>query len=427
MQIKKTRWWLVVLMFLTSTLGYMDRSAIGIAAPMIAKDLHLSSSQMGLVFSAFFVGYVLFAIVGGRAADIWGPKRIIVVSLGVWSLFCGMTAFADGLVFMLLVRIMFGVGEGPFPPAQNKLVGHWFPRKEQATVIGLFGSGEAIGGALSGPIVGLVAVSLSWRFSFGLIALLGALLMLVWLFAATDWPEDHPRVGMPERALIKTSRASESVATASSGSLLATCFSRDVLATALAWFGYAYVLFFFLSWFPSFLASQYHMSIKNTGLISSLPWLCGFIGRFSGGMLSDALFRRLGNALLARKLVVGGGLLVAAAGIALAGTVTDVVSAVLLTSVSVFAIALTANGYWALILDVVPADKVGGAGGFGLGAGSLAGVIAPTATGFILERTGSYVSAFVLAGIVASVGALAVLLLIRHKRTAGVGLSAEFR
>src|SRR5258707_12144661 len=114
MKDKNTRWRLIVLMFLTSMLGYLDRSAIGIAAAMIAKDLHLSSSQMGLVFSAFFIGYVLFALIGGRAADIWGPKRVIVISLGVWSLFCGLTAFADGLMFLLIVRLLFGVGEGPF-------------------------------------------------------------------------------------------------------------------------------------------------------------------------------------------------------------------------------------------------------------------------------------------------------------------------
>jgi MFS transporter, ACS family, hexuronate transporter len=425
MKDKNTRWRLIVLMFLTSTLGYLDRSAIGIAAPMIAKDLHLTSSQMGMVFSAFFIGYVLFALIGGRAADIWGPKRIIVISLGVWSLFCGLTAFADGLVFLLIVRLLFGVGEGPFPPAQNKLVGHWFPRKEQATVTGLYGSGEAIGGALSGPVVGLIAVSLSWRFSFGMIALLGGLLMVIWLFAVTDWPEKHKRVSVAEKELIASSRASESVVPTSPTSLLATCLSRNVLATALGLFGYAYVLFFFLSWFPSFLASQYHMNIKSTGLISSLPWLCAFLGRLSGGMLSDALFRRLGNALLARKLLIGAGLLVAAAGIVLAGTITNVVSAVALTSVSIFAIALTTSGYWALVLDVVPPDRVGGAGGFCLGVGSLAGVIAPAATGFILDRTGSYSNAFALAGIVAVSSAFSVLLLLSHRQTRIGGLSIE--
>ena len=410
------RWWLVVLMFLTSSLGYMDRSAIGITAPLIAKDLHLSPSQMGLVFSAFFLGYSVFALVGGRLADLWGTKRVIVLSLGVWSVFCGLTGLAGGLLFLLAVRVLFGVGEGPFPPAQNKLVGHWFLRKEQATVIGLFGSGEAIGGALTGPLVGMVAVTFSWRASFGVIALIGVVLMVVWMIAVTDWPENHRRISAEEKALIVAGRDSESVVPTSSGSLLSILLSSNVLATSFAWFGYAYVLFFFLSWFPSFLVSQYHLSMMSTGLISSLPWLCGFVGRFCGGLLSDALFRRLGNALLARKLVIGGGLLVAAVCIALAGSVTNVVSAVLLTSVTTFAVALTATGYWALILDVVPQDKVGGAGGFGLCIGSLAGVIAPALTGFLLQRTGSYVSAFAMAGVVAAAGAVAILLLVRHRR-----------
>jgi sugar phosphate permease len=412
------RWLFVVLMFASSTLGYLDRAAIGIAAPLITKDLTLSPSQMGMAFSAFFFGYSVFAFIGGRGADRFGTKRVIVVSMALWSIFCGLTAAAGSLVFLVVVRLLFGAGEGPLPPSLAKMAGRWFPRKEQATVIGLYGAGEAIGGALAGPIVGFIAVAVSWRLSFVVIAIIGLALSLVWVVAASEWPEEHRLIGAAEKKYIIENRASEIAPVSSdstpSRSLVATCFSGPVLATAIAWFGYAYILFFFLSWFPSYLSSTYHLSMKDIGLISMLPWLAGFVARTGSGYVSDVIFRRTGNALLARKLILCVGLGVSAVCIALAGTAADVGTAVALTTVSVFFLAATANMYWVLMLDLVPQQYVGGAGGFGLLIGSSAGIFAPMITGFLVQWSGTYMSAFVISGAVAVVGVLAVALFVRH-------------
>lgn len=412
------RWLFVILMFVSATLGYLDRAAIGIAAPLISKELAFSPSEMGIVFSAFFFGYAPFAFIGGRSADRFGIKRVIVVSMIFWSILCGLTAAAFGLAFLVVVRVLFGAGEGPLPPSLAKMAGRWFPRKEQATVIGLYGAGEAIGGALAGPIVGFVAVAVSWRVSFVVIAAMGLVLALIWIVAATDWPEQHKLIGEAERKLIMDNRASEVVVSSSGStetSLLATCFSPPVLATAFAWFGYAYILFFFLSWFPTYLTSTYHLSIRDMGIISTLPWLAGFVGRTGSGYVSDLIFRRTGNALLARKLVLCIGLSVSAICIALAGTSMDVITAVALTTISVFFLAATANMYWVLMLDLVPQQHVGGAGGFGLMAGSSAGIFAPLITGYLVQWSGTFMSAFVISGIVAVLGAIGVALFVRPR------------
>jgi MFS family permease len=389
---------------------------MGILAPSIAADLQLSPSEVGLVQSAFFIGYVIFAIIGGRAADLWGPKRVVIVSIVVWSIFCGLSGLGFGLISLFLLRLCFGVGEGPYLPTQNKIIGRWFPRREQATVLGVCGSGDQIGGLLAGPVVAFVALYLSWRYSFGLIGLIGLVIMVFWIVAFTDWPERHRGISDAEKELIVAHRSSESITPeASSSSLLAVCLSRGVLGTATAWFGYGYVIFFFMSWFPSYLSSKYELRIDDVGLLSMLPWLAGFVGRLGGGYLSDVLFRRLDNALLARKIVIGSGLTVAAAAVAGAGVVTSIAAAIALISVAVLAAAATANCYWALILDQVPQDKVGGAGGFGLACGGLAGVIAPAVTGVLIDTTGSYASAFAVTGTVSVFGALAVTLLIRSR------------
>ena len=119
---KRVRWLMVFLLFLAGMINYLDRSALSVAAPLLTKDLGLDPAQLGIVFSSFFFGYALFCFVGGWAADRFGPKRVFIVSMTVWSVFCGLTAAATGLVSLLLIRVVFGMGEGPFSSTVNKLV-----------------------------------------------------------------------------------------------------------------------------------------------------------------------------------------------------------------------------------------------------------------------------------------------------------------
>jgi sugar phosphate permease len=148
--------------------------------------------------------------------------------------------------------------------------------------------------------------------------------------------------------------------------------------------------------------------------VSTVPWLLGFVGLAAGGTVSDAIFRITGNAIRARKLVLVGGLLIAAVCVALAGSVETVQAAVALMAVSVFFMYLTGNTYWAIILDTVAKDRVGGVGGFVHFIANTAGIVAPAVTGFIVQATGgNYSSAFALAGAIAVLGGLGVAVLVR--------------
>ena len=154
-----------------------------------------------------------------------------------------------------------------------------------------------------------------------------------------------------------------------------------MLAVAFAFFGFAYILYFFLAWFPSYLTMAQHLSIKSMSVVSVIPWALGSIGVVSGGFLTDAIFRRTGNAVFARKLVLVTCLLIAAVCVALAGLVASVEAAVLLMAVSVFFMYLTGNTYWAIILDTVEPARIGGVGGFVHLIANIAGIIAPSVTG----------------------------------------------
>ena len=420
----RVRWLLVFLLFLAGMINYMDRAALSVAAPLVVRDLHLDPAQLGVVFSSFSVGYVAFCLIGGWSADRFGPRRVFLVSMTVWSVFCGLTAAATTLAALLVVRVVFGMGEGPFGATITKLVGQWFPRREQATAVALANTGTPLGGALAGPIVGLVAAAAGWRVSFVVIALVSLLWVAVWAVLGTDRPEQHSWVGPAERAIIEHGRTVVAGPALPLGQYL---LHPAILATAFAFFGYSYILYFFLAWFPSYLSDAQHLSLKSMSLVSAIPWTLGFFGLACGGLVSDAVFKRTGNALLARKLVLVSSLLVAALCVALAGVVSGVAAAVTLMAISVFCMYASGSLYFAVVLDLVDEARVGAVMGFVHGIANCAGILAPLITGIVIQSTGGYAAAFVLAGAIAVLGAALVALVVRPlvpdgRRSAGPGV-----
>jgi ACS family hexuronate transporter-like MFS transporter len=414
----RLRWSMALLLFMGGGISYLDRAALSVAAPLIAHDLHLDPARLGLVFSIFFFGYALFCFVGGHASDRIGPKRVMAAAMTVWSVFCGLTAAVNGLAMLLVVRVIFGMGEGPFSATANKLVSNWFPRGEQASAVGIANAGQPIGAALAGPVVGLIAVAAGWRVAFVVIAAIGLAWTFVWVVLVTDRPEQHRWLPAAERTRLIHAGADRPVAAVRplSGYLV----RPSVLATAFAFFGYACILYFFLSWFPSYLTMARHLSIQKMGVVNAIPWLVGFVGLALGGFVCDAVHRGTGNPLFARKLVLVGSLSVAAVCVALAGIVAGIAAVVTLMAVSVFFMYLTANTFWAIILDTVEEERVGGVGGFVHLIANLAGIVAPAMTGFLVAWTGQFTSAFILTGAIAIAGALAVAIFVRAPRLAAV-------
>ncbi|WP_233855811.1 MFS transporter [Paraburkholderia sp. HD33-4] len=420
---KSQRWFVVALLFLAGVINYLDRAALSIAAPLIQKDLNFSHAQMGVVFSSFFIGYALFNFVGGLASDKVGAKRVFGTAMGVWSVFCGATALASGIGSLIVLRVLFGMGEGPFSSSTSKMVNNWFPRREVASAIGVISSGTPLGGALAGPVVGFMAVQFGWRWAFVAIMGLGLAWLVLWSLTTTEHPHEQKRITSAELELIRAGQTGEPA--------LAHAGEREggkpglghflrmpiILATAFAFFSYNYVLFFFLSWFPSYLTEAHHLSLHDMSIATVIPWLLGSIGLAAGGFISDLILRITGKPLLSRKLVLGTCLGAAAVCVALAGRVASMEGAVALMSVSIFFLYATGAVYWAVIQDTVPREHVGGVGGFVHLLANLAGVIGPAVTGFIVEAThGAYGSAFVLAGAIAVLGAVCSFVWVREPR-----------
>lgn len=413
------RWRIAGLLFFAGMLNYLDRAALSVVAPMLKSELHIDDAQMGFIFSSFFIGYCALCFVGGWAADTYGPKKVFAWSAGVWSLFCGLTAAITGYGHLLICRVLFGMGEGPMGTTTNKAITHWFPREEAGRALGFTNCGQPLGAALAGPVVGLVAFNYGWRVSFVVIAILGALWLLAWLTIFKDSPDQHPRVGEAERELIRRSRAETLVEGVQEGrSLVSYIFSAPVLAVATAFFCFNYVLYFFLTWLPSYLMDYQHLDIKGMSIVAVIPWLGAAVGFLGGGFVTDLLGKKLGNVILARKIMLIVGLGVAAVCVMLTTQVASLSMAVACITVSSVFLFVTPQICWSLIQDIVPKNRVGGTGGFVHLLANLAGIIAPTLTGLVVQYGGGYNVAFVIAAGVCALGVVVVIVAVRGQGSA---------
>ncbi|ROR07712.1 MULTISPECIES: MFS transporter [Erwiniaceae] len=415
--IKNLRWTIVLLLFLVYMINYLDRVALSLTVPMIEKDLMLNAEEFGLIFGSFFFGYAIFNFVGGLATDRFGPTITLGVAVGMWSLFCGFTALATGFWSMLILRVLFGMAEGPICASANKAINGWFPKKQAATAMGLLSAGSPLGGAIAGPIIGYLSLAFGWRPAFAIICSIGIIWMVVWFFIAADNPLKSKLISERERALIAQMKdeqlSAEEELSQSQHGLGHYLRQPIILVTAFAFFCYNYILFFFLSWFPAYLVQSHGLDIKAMSITTMIPWIVGFVGLALGGIISDKIFRMTGKLLLSRKIVLVVCLFAAAICVACAGTVKDVVPAVGLMSVSIFFLYITGAIYWAIIQDVVHKSRVGSISGFIHLIGSISGIIGPIATGYIVQHTGKFDSAFILAGGIAALGALLVLVVVR--------------
>ncbi|GGA32320.1 MFS transporter [Psychrobacillus lasiicapitis] len=399
----------LILLFLAGVINYLDRSALSIAAPYIKDDLTLTATQMGIIFSSFSVGYAIFNFLGGVASDKFGAKMTLLVAMIVWSLFSGAIALAVGFVSLIVIRILFGMGEGPLSATINKMVNNWFPADQRATAVGLTNSGTPLGGAIAGPIVGFIAISYGWRVSFVIIMLIG----LIWAFFWWKFAKEKPAAKAKEKEIKEVKEIAAT--TVRKVPLTFYLKRRTILFTAFAFFAYNYVLFFFLTWFPSYLIDARGLSVEDMSIITVIPWIVGFIGLAAGGFVSDLFFKKFAGkgVLFARKAVLVPCLFVSAVCIGFAGLVTTTVGAVTLVALSVFFLYLTGAIYWAVVQDVVDQSNVGSVGGFMHFLANTAGIIGPTLTGYLIDTTGTYTAAFLLAGGLAVFASIAVIFFVK--------------
>lgn len=415
---KKYRWFVVLTLFAAMLINYLDRSALSIAAPLLSKEFDLTPSEMGMVFSSFFVGYAIFNLVGGYIADKYGARVVLAGSMLIWSAFCGLTTMATGLTSLLVVRFFFGVGEGPIAAATNKLVYNWFPTTERTRAMSYALAGVPLGSAIAGPIVGMLTSSFGWKIAFWILVVLGVIWTAVFMSKVTEIPKESKHVNAEEAREITSGQALkmvDGVADADDESLPWNYYLKKpiVLAAGIGYFAHSYVLFFFLSWFPSYLVQAKGLSLKEMSFATVVPWLVGTMGFVFGGHIADYVLIKTGNVYLTRKLTTVVSSIVVAICVALAGIVETTVSALILSGIALFAMYVAIPNFWGIVQDNVHGKQVGLVGGFIHFISNISGVIAPFVTGMIVQKTGGFMGSFLVAAAVTIVGAVVLFIFVR--------------
>lgn len=197
------RWLLVVWIAVIGAISYLDRVNISIAGHNIAQEFDLSNPQLGWVFSAFTIGYMLCQIPGGWLADRFGPRKVLTLGALWWAAFTSLTAsvpggIASALVFFWTVRFLLGVGESVMYPSSNRWLANWIPTAERGLANGIIFAGVGAGAAFTPPIIATIMQHYGWRASFHFCALLGIVGGLIWLWLARNRPDQHPWVNEAE-------------------------------------------------------------------------------------------------------------------------------------------------------------------------------------------------------------------------------------
>ncbi|AET92528.1 major facilitator superfamily [Burkholderia sp. YI23] len=427
MKTGKYRYVVAGLLFTAGAINYMDRAALGIVAPIVSKTLDLSPSQLGIIFSSFFIGYSIFSFLGGYFADKWGTVRVFTYAMGLWSLFCGLTAAATGFVSLLLCRVFFGIGEGPMSSNTNRTISNWFPRHETSTMIGFTFSGQTLGNAIAGPIVGLIAYAFDWRMSFIVIAVLGFLWLVVWRIFVTDKPANNARVHADERRLIDESRAVAEAANVEDDGMTLGAYLRrpSTLALGAGLFAVNYTQYVFISWLPSYLTNVLHLDLKQMSIITSIPWICGAIGYFGGGLIGDWIYRRMDDPVKARKLVATIPLALSGVAVLSITSATSLAAAVGLIAAALLFLTGSCQAIWAIQHEILPLHRQGGVGGFIHFLSNLSGIIGPALTGFLIQYFGGYHSAFLFGALIDFTGVIAMVLFVHNRRVSDLGIAGQ--
>jgi MFS transporter, ACS family, D-galactonate transporter len=402
------RWVPILAMVAVGTMiNYLDRTVLGIAAPFMTKDLGLTATQMGLVFSAFSWSYALLQIPGGIFLDRFGTRVTYFIAVVGWSLFTALMAVPRSLGGLILTRIGVGVFEAPCFPANSRILATWFPQSERARANGVYSFGQYVGlGFLSVPLF-WIAQRYGWRVLFVAVGAFGVAFGLVWWKLYRN-PAESTAVGRAELDYIEAGGGGEykgEPVRFQWSHIRVLLRQRQVLGASLGQFGGNSTQVFFVTWFPTYLVTARGMTFIQAGLMTSLPYIGASLGVLLGGLLSDTILKRTGSANLARKLPIVGGMLLAST-IILANYVPadNNAAVVLVMSIAFFGQGMTNLG-WTVISDVAPKKLIGLTSGIFNFSANLAGIITPLVIGVSFQLTGSFVGPLAYIGVVALVGA----------------------
>jgi len=412
----RKRWLIAMLLFVTVVINYLDRSNLSIVAPELMRDLSISPVQAGWILSAFGWTYAAMQIPGGWLVDRVRPRFLYALALTLWSLATVGMGFVGSFAGLFGLRLVVGTLEAPAYPINSRVVTTWFPERERASAIGIYTSGQFVGLAFLTPVLAWLQHRYGWHMVFIGTGVAGIMWAAVW-YAVYREPRQFKGANQAEIELISAGgglvdlgRKNPTHAPGFSRAGLRVVLSkRKLWGIYLGQYAVGSTLWFFLTWFPTYLVKYRGMDFIKSGFLTSLPFLAAFCGVISAGLFSDWLIRKGASVGFARKFPIISGLLISTS--IIGANFTDSTNWVIFF----MAVAFFGNGFasitWSLVTSLAPQNMLGLTGGVFNFVGNLAAVSTPLAIGYLASGS-DFAPAITYVACVALLGALSYVFLV---------------
>jgi len=365
---------------------YVDRVNIATAGSDIKRELSLSNTELGWVFSAFGYPYLLFQVFGGWVGDRFGPRRTLFLCGLIWAAATILTGLAGGLTMLFLVRVMLGVGEGATFPVATRAMQNWTAKETRGFAQGITHAFARFGNALTPPIVAWLIALISWRGSFVALGCCSLVWGTVWVWYFRDRPVDHP--GITPAELDRLPNHGEG-ATIVDQRVPWQRLALRMAPVTIVYFCYGWTLWLYLNWLPSFFLHEYRLDIAGSAKFSSAVFFAGVGGDLLGGMASDRILRRTGDLRLARRNVVVGGFVGSFLCLLPVFATHDLTVIVLSLAGAFFFAEIVIGPMWAIPMDIAPKYSGTAAGLMNTGSAAAA-ILSPLAFGYVADLTGDW-------------------------------------
>ena len=407
----KARYFIMVMLFITVVINYLDRSNISITVSAMKRELGIGNAQMGGILGAFGITYALCQVPGGWLVDRLTPRIFYPIILVLWSLATLSMSFAGTVAALFAIRLAVGALEAPAYSINNQVVTSWFPNRERGGAVGFFISGQFVGTAFLTPVLFWLEARYGWRSVFYTTGLMGLIWGIAWYFLyraprqsrmANDAEIAHLEAGGALVDLGSVPKAQ--IAKIRWADFVTVLKYRKLWGVYIGQFAVTSSQFFFLTWFPTYLIEFRHLSIIKTGFYASLPFIGAYLGALCSGFVSDMILRGGFSIGTARKAPIITGLLISSV-IVCANFVASPELVIAFMTLAFFGNGMASIG-WSLISSVAPRRLIGLTGGVFNGLSNLSGIATPLIIGR-LAAGGNFAPGLVYIAAVALIGVLA--------------------
>ena len=406
----KMRWPVVYVLSLGMINAYFDRVCLTIALPVMVKTIELSPTQIGIALGAFFWSYTFLQIPSGVWVDKIGVRRPYFYGNLLWGFASAATALTTGLWYLLVIRILLGVGESVVTPSSMRYIRMHFEEKQRGSAVGLYMTGTKLGPAFGMLLAGFLITTFNWQTMFLIMGFGGLVILVPWMLWVRK--DDIAAISRSQREMLEREKPAESK--------LQTVSTREILNSPVIWgillgtFCYMYFVYYGMTWMPQYFGQKFGMSIKDTGWYGFVAFGGMAVMIWVGGAMADWFINRGYDPISVRKgfTILGFGF---AATQTIGAYTSDTNLMLIIAVVSMWGLGFATANYWALTQTLIPGGSIAMVVGIQNTAANLAGIVSPTLTGWLIDQTGSFDVPIKTIGFWLLLGIVCYIFLVRRK------------